>query len=270
MDFISQELKHLGYSTGIISGYDLSYANFRSYFGNAGFEHITSQSDFSSDIIPGKWGIDDHYVFDKLIEDIGKMQKPFFSMCLTLSSHHPFEVPMETVIAGDEEEIKFMNSAYYTDHSLGKFIKEAKQQPWWDNTLIIITADHGNILPQNVYSSADQVFKIPMIWTGGALSVKDTIISNYGSQNDIAKTIMGQMNNKSDAFKFSRDLLSIKSESFAFFTYNNGFGFANDSSLLMYDNVSNQFMTKEGVISDELQDQGKACMQMIYTDLKGL
>ena len=270
MDYISQELKKLGYSTGVTSGYDLSYANFRSYFGNAGFEHITSQSDFSADILPGKWGIDDHYVFEKLLDDINSMPKPFLNLCITLSSHHPFEVPMETVIEGEEEEVKFMNSAYYTDQSLGKFIDAAKEQPWWNNTLIIITADHGNILPENVYNTADQVFKIPMIWAGGALAKRDTVINNYGSQNDIAKTVMGQLGNKSEAFKFSRDLLTKNSKSFAFFTYNNGFGLANDSALIMYDNVSNKFMTKDGAVNDQLLDQGKACMQMIYTDLQGL
>ncbi len=270
MDFISKELNKVGYSSGVISGYDLSYANFNSYFSNAEFSKITSKGDFDSSIPVGKWGIDDHYVFQKLLSDIETMPKPFFSLCLTLSSHHPFDVPMETVIKGEDEESRFMNSAYYTDKSLGDFIKSAQKKDWWKNTLVIITADHGNMLPSNVYNRADESFKIPMVWFGGALAKKDTVINTFGSQNDIAKTLMGQLGLKGDAFKFSRDLLAENARSFAFFSYNNGFGFVNDSSLLKYDNVSNQYMTKDGVCSTKEMEEGKACMQMVYNDLSKL
>jgi phosphoglycerol transferase MdoB-like AlkP superfamily enzyme len=270
MDFINKTLSNAGYSTGFVSGYDLSYANFNSYFSNAAFEKITSQADFSDDIVIGKWGIDDHYVFDKLLEEIEITPKPFFSFCITLSSHHPFDVPMETVIQGEDEESRFLNSAYYTDQSLGKFIEEAKKKEWWANTLVIITADHGNSLPANVFNKEDNGFKIPMVWFGGALAKRDTVINNYGSQNDIAKTIMGQLNLKNDEFKFSRDLLAKNSKSFAFFSFNNGFGFANDSSLLMYDNVSNKYITTKGKCTPEEKNQAKACMQMLYNDLGSL
>lgn len=270
MGFISKELNKVGYSTGVISGYDLSYANFRSYFGNAEFKKITSQQDFDLSIPVGKWGIDDHYVFDKLLSDIEEMDKPFFSLCLTLSSHHPFDVPMETVIHGDDEDSKFMNSAYYTDKSLGDFIATAKTKDWWNNTLVIVTADHGNIAPRGVFNEADNGFKIPMIWFGGAVTKIDTIINNYGSQNDIAKTLLTQLNLPADTFKFSRDLLSTDAKSFAQFSFNNGFGFINDSTILIYDNVSNRYMTQDGSSSDLEKSMGKATMQMIYKDLEAL
>lgn len=270
MGFISKELNNVGYNTEVVSGYDLSYANFRSYFGNAEFDKITSAQDFDPSVPVGKWGIDDHYVFNKMISEIDQLEKPFFSLCITLSSHHPFDVPMETAIEGDDEDSKFMNSAYYTDKSLGEFVEIAKTKEWWDNTLVILTADHGNLAPRGVFDTDDQVFKIPMIWFGGALSKRDTTISTYGSQNDIANTLMGQLNIKTDAFKFSRNLLTTNSKSFAQFSFNNGFGFVNDSTLLIYDNVSNKFMTQDGASTDLEKSMGKAAMQKIYKDLESL
>jgi phosphoglycerol transferase MdoB-like AlkP superfamily enzyme len=270
MGYISKELNKNGYSSGYICGYDLAYANFRSYFSNAGFDKITSEADFDSSIPRTKWGVDDHYVFNKWIEDINEMKPPFFMMHHTLSSHHPFVVPMETVIEGDDEESRFMNSAYYTDKSLGEFIEKAKQMDWWDNTLIIITADHGNALPDNVFNTVEEIFKIPMIWYGGALSKSDTVINTYGSQNDIAQTLLGQLGLKTDRLKFSRDLLAEESKSFAFYTFNNGFGFVTDSCALVYDNVSGEYMAKQGKCSNKLMQQGKVCMQMVYNDLSSL
>jgi phosphoglycerol transferase MdoB-like AlkP superfamily enzyme len=46
---------------------------------------------------------------------------------LTLSSHEPFQVPMESFFIGEDDETKFLNSAYYTDFSLGNFINKAKK-----------------------------------------------------------------------------------------------------------------------------------------------
>ena len=270
MGFISAELGKNGYTTSNVSGYDLSYANLRAYFSNGGFDKIISAPDYDPSIPVAKWGIDDHYVFDRLLTELDEIQKPFFNLCITLSSHHPFTVPMETVIEGDDEDSRFMNAAYYTDKSLGEFIEKAKTKDWWDNTLVILTADHGNIAPRNVFNEPDNGFKIPMIWFGGALAKKDTTISTYGSQNDIANTLMGQLDIKTDAFKFSRNLLATNSKSFAQFSFNNGFGFVNDSTLLMYDNVSNKYIHEAGASSELEKSMGKAAMQKIYKYLDSL
>jgi phosphoglycerol transferase MdoB-like AlkP superfamily enzyme len=55
-------------------------------------------------------------------------KEPFFVNYFTLSSHEPFEVPMETVFKGDDMKDKFINAHHYTDRSLGKFIAEAKNK----------------------------------------------------------------------------------------------------------------------------------------------
>ena len=74
-------------------------------------------------------------VFDRLLEECNKANKPFFHTIFTLSSHEPFEVPMETVIEGTGRLEKYHNSVYYTDKSLGEFIENAKQEEWWDSNL---------------------------------------------------------------------------------------------------------------------------------------
>ena len=268
MGFLNKTLEKEGYSTGFISGYDLTYANFRSYFNNAQFDHITSAEDF--EVEPGKWGIHDHFVFNRMLDDIDNLKEPFFQVGITLSSHQPFDVPMETVIEGEDESSRFMNSAYYTDKSLGEFIEKAQSKVWWDNTLLLITADHGNIMPYGVFNGPDNVFKIPFIMSGPALAKQDTVIHTFGTQNDIANTLLGQLNIQSDDFKFSRDLLAPDVKSFAFFDYNNGFGYINDSTLLIYDNVGQQYLGNPKPSSQLDQMRGKAVLQMIYNDMNDL
>ena len=123
LPFISKDFKDMGYHTAWTYGYNINYANFNSYLNLAGFEEITEKNDFGvRDYINSKWGVDDHKVFNRLLEQINNydLDKPFFWVGLTLSSHEPFKVPMETVIEGDDNESLFLNSAYYLFHPTSK------------------------------------------------------------------------------------------------------------------------------------------------------
>ena len=69
---------------------------------------------------------------------------------LTLYSHEPFKVPMETVFSGSDKNNLYKNSVHYVDLSLGTFFAQAKQESWWDNTLIILVSDHSFSYPEGL------------------------------------------------------------------------------------------------------------------------
>ena len=71
------------------------------------------------------------------------VKEPFFNVVLTLSSHEPFDVPMDPVFSGNDNMTKYKNSVYYADKALGSFLDWAKGTDWWKNTLVIMVADHG-------------------------------------------------------------------------------------------------------------------------------
>jgi phosphoglycerol transferase MdoB-like AlkP superfamily enzyme len=133
---ITREFKNLGYTTSYYYGGSVDFANIRSYLVNSGFDTVISIVDFDPSTYNSKWGVHDHILLDRFIQDFTKVESPFFCVLMTLSSHEPFEVPMETVIMGDDEESRFLNSCYYTDKSIGEFISTAQKQEWWDNTLV--------------------------------------------------------------------------------------------------------------------------------------
>ena len=262
---ITRELKSLGYTTSFYYGGSIDFANMRSYLVTSGFDKIISKVDFATSNYNSKWGVHDHILLDRFAQDISYTETPFFSVVMTLSSHEPFEVPMETVIQGEDEESLFLNSCYYTDKSVGAFIRKAQKEEWWDNSLIILVADHGHRLPGNTPVYGIEKFTIPMLWLGGALAKKDTVISNFGSQHDIPVTLLRQMGIHTD-YPFSKNLLGASTKSFAYYSYNNGFGFLSDSLRLVFDNVYKKYLVKEGVRSETDLKLGKAFQQVLMED----
>ncbi|MDR2040639.1 MAG: sulfatase-like hydrolase/transferase [Bacteroidales bacterium] len=269
LPFLNKDLKNAGYHTEHVSGFDNKFSNIMSYLGNAGYDIITDRDAFPPETYRGtKWGVPDHWVFEKLLERCNDSGYPFFKSMITLSSHEPFDVPMETAIKGDDEESQFLNSAFYTDKSLGAFIDAAKQTDWWEKTLIVITADHGSRFPGNIPSYQPEKFHIPMIWTGGAVIKGDTVITTIAGQTDIAYTVLRQLGIDNHKYRFSKDILGIPVRSFAFYDFNDGFGFVTDSAQIAYDNVSNMLIFQKGIETDGIVETGKAYMQTFSDDFK--
>ncbi len=267
LPFLNQVFKKAGYRTEFSFGYNIDYSNFRSYLINAGFDHITHSMDFPQELNTSKWGVHDHYVFERVFEEAEACSEPFFKVMMTQSSHEPFDVPMKTVIEGEDVISRFLNSAYYTDKSLGDFIDKAKQTDWWKNTLVVITADHGHPYPDNQGLPNPRRFKIPMIWLGGALAVKDTVVSTLGCHADIANTILGQVDMHDCSFIFSHDMFDTSYKNpFAVFVYNNGYGFKTDSTLSVFDTIGKNYIKEDGNPSDYEKSLGKAYMQKLYWD----
>jgi phosphoglycerol transferase MdoB-like AlkP superfamily enzyme len=264
-NFLSQEFENEGYRTSFFHGGNINFANLKSFIYNAGFDEIVTMDDFDPEYYNSKWGVHDHIMLDTLFTNIENEKSPFFKVLFTLSSHEPFDVPMEDVFKGDEVE-QFKNSVYYTDKCLGDFFQKAKKSDWWDNTLFVLVADHGSRHPEANQPYEISKYRIPMLWLGGALAKKDTVVSRYGSQIDISRTVLNQIDLDNKEFTFSKDLFADSINSFAFFAYNNGFGFLSDSITQIYDNISNSFIETSGMQTKSDSLLGKAYQQVIWDD----
>lgn len=265
LSFLSTALEQLGYTSSFVYGGDIDFANYKTFLTNGRFKHITSVDDFSADLDNSKWGVADEFVFNQALDEIDTTHTPFFKAMLTLSSHEPFDVPMETVIKGNDEPSIYMNSCYYADKSLGEFIRKAKQAAWWENTLIIITADHGHRLPGGKKTDVKEKYHIPMVWTGGAIQ-QDSVFHIMGNQSDIANTLLGQIDKPSPEFIFSKDLFGNKTKDFAMYIFNDGYGYLDNERYIVYDNPGKQYLRKEGVNQEDELNYSKAYIQKLYSD----
>jgi len=267
LPFISRDIQKSGYKSAFYYGGNIDFVAMRSYLTNGGFNKIISMNDFPSSDYNAKWGVHDHIMFNRLINDIDNSQNPFFYMLFTLSSHEPFDVPMKTVIHGSDGDHKFMNSIYYTDSCLGDFISKARKTNWWKNTLIIITADHGALMVNNTQFYEPVRFLIPMLWTGGAIAVKDTTIATIGSQTDIPVTLLDQLKiNPLKQYFYSRDILDHSNKGFAYYAFNNGFGIVTDSCIVAYDYSQKQIKQSNGKGEKVILRKGQAFLQLLYDD----
>jgi phosphoglycerol transferase MdoB-like AlkP superfamily enzyme len=255
----------LGYNSSFWYGGDINFANFHSFVIASGFRQIITMENFDPSNYSSNWGVPDHILFNTLQDSMGRIKEPFFRVVLTLSSHEPFDAPMEPVFQGKDNLTKFKNSVYYTDKTVGSFITWAKTASWWKNTLVILVADHcrRNSIEDLVYSQ--EIFKIPMLWIGGALEKGGNRIEKLGTQVDIPLTILNQLDLQVD-FPYAKDLLSDKSNSFAFYVFNEGFAFITDSSTVIYDHKLGGPVLRTGVNPELTEILGKAYLQVLYDD----
>lgn len=266
---LNRHMKRLGYKTSFVYGGDIDFANFRSYLNASGFDHITTLDDFDEDLYTSKWGVHDHYMFDQVMHELDTTHEKFFKVVLTLSSHEPFDVPLDPPFrSGKDEESQFVNSCHYTDAALGKFLAYCRKKPWWDNTVFVITADHGHRYPRNKQLIQKERFHIPLIIAGGAVA-KDTAVHTIGGQTDIANTLLAQVDQPSPAFIFSKNLLSRGISPFAAYYFTDGYGFVLPGTLLVYDNAGKRFLREENATPEQIQ-QSKAHQQKLYTNYNQL
>lgn len=256
--------KENNYNTSFFYGGELEFANMKAYLYGCGFDDYVSKNDFDKKDQNSKWGAHDHVVKDKLLQDLRKKKSPFFTTWLTLSSHEPFETPVKTVIEGRDDESLFLNSHHYTDSTIYSFIEQCKKESFWKNTVIIIVGDHGHRLPRTDKKIED--FKTPMLWLGGALKQQALKINNTGSQIDIASTLLNQLHFENKDFNWSKNLLSDEPKPWAYFAFNNGFGFVENNQHLIFDNVGKTIIEKSEKFSDSLIEKGKSIEQLSFGD----
>ena len=162
---IARTLGKKGYYARYIYGGDINFTNTKGYLIGTGFNETISDKDFSlADQQSSSWGVCDEKVFDRAIQVIGDDHKKgtqSMNVIMTLSSHEPWDVPMQRKF--DDEEL---NAFYYLDKCIGEFVDKLKAHQLWDNTLLIILPDHGSRYQSYGYESRITCH-IPLIWTGG-------------------------------------------------------------------------------------------------------
>jgi phosphoglycerol transferase MdoB-like AlkP superfamily enzyme len=263
LPFLPRSIETKGYHTSFVYGGDIGFANMESYLTEAGFSHVTEDDDFPSELDNSKWGVHDHYVFNRLLEECDTAQGPFFKVMLSLSSHEPFDVPLDPpYLQGPDEKNLFLNACHYTDKSLGEFIAKAKTKDWWKNTWVIITADHGHRYPDAEELADKGRFRIPMLWVGGAITKADTVIHTWAGQTDLANTVLSQVATPSKEFKFSKDIMDRGATPYAVFIFHNGYGFVDGANENIYDFDYGNYVKKVG----NAENVGKAYMQMLFND----
>lgn len=249
-----------GYDCSYYYGGDVDFAHQRSYLVSQGYRHIVSDSDFPVKDKLSKWGVPDHIVAEKLLRDLrSNSVAPCLRVFQTSSSHEPFDVPYKRL------QDKRLNAFAYTDAVVGKLLREYSKLSRWKNTLVLIVPDHVGAYKEHLDNFDITRYQIPLIITGGAVSGPRKI-GVLGCQQDIAATLLAQLNVSHRDFIFSKNMLSSATPKFAFFTVPDAFGFVKDEKAVIFDNKQQKVVYKKGNTASCLM-QGKAFLQKLYDDL---
>lgn len=262
---INQALEKIGYRSSYTYGGELEFANIKSYLINIKMDELKDKYSFPVSERTTSWGVHDQYVFDEFYKDIQTKKQPFFATLFTLSSHEPYDVPMKPHFKGNDQTTLFKNSVYYTDSIIGSFMNRLKKDSLWNNTIVVFVADHGHPLPGHDPNDRPSKFHIPLIFSGGGLTMKGKV-NAIGSQTDIATTILDQLHLTTKDFQWGKDLLDTSARSFAFYTFNNGFGWVTPKGTETMDNVSKRPIFKTPGFDTSQIKFGKAYMEFSYQD----
>ena len=214
-------LKDHGYSNLWAHGSDASFDNQLKFIPKIGFENFFDIHDFPITTEKLGWGVSDQKLFQRWLAELNTLPQPFFSSALTITNHHPFSVPKEfKKFSQSDQRFKFYNAMHYSDHALGKFIREAKKQDWYKNTLIFITADTSSHIAshkkiRNIKQRVKLHARVPLLIVGGPLKEAMTVEA-YHSQVDIAPTIADILNIEEELPFVGSSLLDENEDSLAY------------------------------------------------------
>lgn len=266
---LPRDLDRAGYTTQFMYGGDLGWANFHSFLLHAGFETMLGEGTFTRGLPHVDWGYHDQVLFGRADRLVDSLARPFFFGMLTLSSHDPYVIPVPSAFPGSDPNDLFLSAHHYTDSTLGVFIRALAAKPVWDSTVVIIIADHGHRLPEltpPAELSDPSAFHIPMLWLGGALAVRDTVIHVIGSQTDLASTLLSQLGLPRTAYTWGDDILRPGHRPAAYYGYHDGFGYVDARGGFVFNDVGRRVVQHWGVVDSADVHNGMALQQQLVAD----
>ena len=219
-----------GYQTAFFHGAQRGSMGFQAFARSTGFKDYYGREDFSSDKrfggeqeFDGTWAIWDEPFLQYYCAKMSEMKEPFMTAVFTASSHHPYVVPEKYRERFPEEGIEIHKCIRYTDMALGKFFRSASRQPWFKNTIFVLTSDHTNLSDHDYYQTDLGGFCSPIIiYEPGITDQHPAVQDKIAQQIDILPTVLGMLHYPKPYFAFGIDVLNTPAEDTWAVNYLNG------------------------------------------------
>ena len=223
MSGIARELgENKGYTTAFFHGAQNSSMGFHAFARATGFQRYYGRDEFNADPnfngdsdFDGTWAIWDEEFFQFFAQQMNQMQEPFMTALFSASSHDPFVVPEKYKGLFPQGERPLQQCIAYTDYALKRFFETASRQPWFNNTLFIITADHVSQQIDPFYCTTLGNYCVPII----LYAPGDPMLHGYDEnrvveQIDIMPTVLNYLHYDKPYIAFGNDMFG-KDDGFA-------------------------------------------------------
>lgn len=201
-------LNDLNYDTSFFHGAPNGSMGFLGFSNILGFDHYYGMEEYGNDDdFDGSWGIWDAPFMQFMKTTLDRKAEPFFSTLFTVSSHEPFKIPEQYNGKFPKGHVAMHEPVGYTDYAFKQFFETAKKEPWFDNTLFIITADHPNQVYYDEYNKVINRRAVPILFykPGGSLVGSN---AKLAQQIDIYPTVLDMIGYTKPFRSWGRSLIS--------------------------------------------------------------
>ena len=218
-----------GYASAFFHGAQRGSMGFQAFARATGFQQYYGREDFNADKrfggdadFDGTWAIWDEPFMQYYALKMSEMQEPFVTALFTASSHHPYVIPEQYQEQFPEEGIVIHKCIRYTDMALRRFFETAARQPWFQNTVFVLTSDHTNLSDHAYYQTDLGGFCSPIIIYAPDGSLEPRMEDKIAQQIDILPTVLGLLNYRKPYFAFGIDVLNTPADDTWAVNYLNG------------------------------------------------
>ncbi len=235
-----------GYQTAFFHGAQRGSMGFMAFARSTGFQEYYGREDYVADKrfggdadFDGTWAIWDEPFMQYYATKMSEMKEPFMTSIFTATSHNPYVIPEQYKDVFPEEGLVMHKCVRYTDMALRKFFQTASKQPWFNNTIFILTSDHTNLSDHAFYQTDLGGFCSPIIIYEPDGSRQPEIQDKIAQQIDILPTLMGMLHYDEPYFGFGIDVLNTPADKTWAVNYQNGiYQYVKHGLLLQFDGTN--------------------------------
>lgn len=191
---LARELHVHGYRSAFYTTHDAQFDNMSGFLRSQGFDAVISEDDYPSEWVLSTNGVPDHRMFEYALPRLDAMASgsPFLAVFMTTSDHKPYIIPDDIWYTPQDRPID-EQIVEYCDRSIGRFLEEAADHPWFKNTLFVFLGDHG-LGMGHTYEMPLSFHHIPLIMHAPGGQIRQTRIASPCGQIDVAPTVLGLLN----------------------------------------------------------------------------
>ncbi|MCA9601168.1 MAG: sulfatase-like hydrolase/transferase [Polyangiales bacterium] len=172
-------LRARGFATAFFQPAEENYEERRNLIRSFGYETFIGKEsiDGAGFDEASYFGWEDDALIAPVSKWVGAQKKPFFASILTLTSHHPYAIPRgysPKRYVADPQLNDYLNTVAYTDRFLGKLVDALSKLGVLDDTLILISGDHGEAFGehgryQHDTAAYEENARIPLVLLGAGV-----------------------------------------------------------------------------------------------------
>ncbi len=223
-----------GYLNMFFMTHESQYDNMNAFLRTNGFHEIYAQEDYPAGEVVNSFGVPDKFLFAYALDKLNAKAttgKPFFSVILTISNHPPYIIPEDFKSRATQPEDQIVE---YADQAIATFMRQAKRQPWYDNTIFIFLGDHGKIVGTPECEMPQSYNHVPFIIHGKGIETQT--ITHLASQVDVAPTLLSMLGLSYTQNNFGIDL-NTERRDFVAFTTDKQIAARDSSRLYIYESA---------------------------------